>query len=123
MFLQICQKSFSDSSNLRSHQKLHISGPRPYRCPQCPLSFYQNSQLKYHMRVHTGEKPFKCRFCPKSFRIRTKLRTHEGSHTLETEPELSTSVPQLRQGDLIMDVIAEEVEVSTSNIQLQEEQK
>jgi hypothetical protein len=47
------------------------------------------------------------------------LRTHEESHALETEPQLAASVLQLTQEDVTVEVIAEEVTVSTPNVQLQ----
>jgi KRAB domain-containing zinc finger protein len=49
----VCNKTFSDKSNQKVHQRLH-TGERPYRCDVCIKTFKKMQNLKAHQRVHTG---------------------------------------------------------------------
>ena len=49
-------------------------------CPICDRKFYQKSDVKRHMVVHTGEK-FACSYCPKQFSQKYTRNMHEKIHT------------------------------------------
>ncbi|XP_008845143.1 zinc finger protein 22 [Nannospalax galili] len=77
-----CAKSFSQSSTLFQHQKIH-TGKKSHKCTDCGKSFFQSSNLIQHRRIHTGEKPYTCDECGERFKQSSNLIQHQRIHTGE----------------------------------------
>lgn len=77
-----CGKIFPTNTQLKQHLKIH-TGERPHICNVCGRGFSGAGNLTRHIRTHTGEKPFKCSICGRGFTMTSAVYTHMRTHTGE----------------------------------------
>ncbi|XP_061588256.1 zinc finger protein 429-like [Cololabis saira] len=106
-----CNAKFKTKVDKITHEQVHVTEEKPYKCPECSeefatnkerrihlqegewphslkchicgIQFYQSTSIRRHLLVHSGEKPFKCPVCQRGFSQASHLKSHMRLHTGE----------------------------------------
>lgn len=77
---ELCEKTYSNASNLSKHKRLVHRGILSFICRFCGEAFPSRQTRDTHSRIHSGDAPYHCDYCTKSFRSKQTLQRHIEMH-------------------------------------------
>ncbi|XP_041378292.1 uncharacterized protein LOC121390525 isoform X2 [Gigantopelta aegis] len=84
-FCDICQKTFSKSTDLKTHiQAVHLKS-KSVPCTICCKEFSHYRYLAAHMEWHSNERKHLCNICGRCFKKAAILREHIETHKVMSE--------------------------------------
>ncbi|KAG7154335.1 B-cell lymphoma/leukemia 11A-like [Homarus americanus] len=67
-------------------QNVYPGSQNIHKCPYCPYTSRLSSNLRRHVRTHTGEMPYSCPLCDFRCKDASSMKRHRGTHTRRSLP-------------------------------------
>uniref|UniRef100_A0A3B4XI85 Transcriptional repressor CTCF-like n=1 Tax=Seriola lalandi dorsalis TaxID=1841481 RepID=A0A3B4XI85_SERLL len=76
-----CNITFKTKVDKITHQQIHLTQGKPYKCPDCSETFATNKERRTHLEDHRGPQELKCHICGIEFNRLLSIRRHLIVHT------------------------------------------
>ncbi|XP_029381188.1 zinc finger protein 436-like [Echeneis naucrates] len=76
-----CHITFKTKMDKITHQQIHLTQGKPYKCPDCSETFATNKERRVHLEDHRGPQQLKCHICGIEFNRLLSIRRHLVVHS------------------------------------------